>query len=61
MGRRKRFDVTLKVRVSYTQAAMLDHLSELLGLDRSELIRNMLTVDAASTLMRQAAAGELEL
>ncbi|GAA1737728.1 ribbon-helix-helix protein, CopG family [Aeromicrobium alkaliterrae] len=54
MGRPKSYDVTLKVKVSYTQAAMLDHLSELLGLTRSELVREMLTMDAAAGLMRQA-------
>lgn len=60
MGRPKSYDVTLKVKVSFTQAAMLDHLSELLGLTRSELVREMLTVDAASALVQRVDAEGLD-
>ena len=53
MGRPKEFDVILKVKITRTQDAMLDMVSETLGVSKSRVVREMLDVELASDYVRQ--------
>ena len=53
MGRPKEFDVILKVKITKTQDAMLDMVSETLGVSKSRVVREMLDVELASDYVKQ--------
>ena len=53
MGRPKEFDVVLKVKITKTQDAMLDMVSETLGVSKSRVVREMMDVELASDYVMQ--------
>lgn len=53
VGRPKKFDVTLKVRITRMQDASLDVLSEWTGLSKSDIIREMLNSDFVHGFFRE--------
>jgi predicted DNA-binding protein len=61
VGRPKKFDKVLKIKVSLTQDAMLDHLSELLGLTKSQVVREMIDMEAGSRIVRRAVVEGLDV
>lgn len=60
MGRKKRYDAVLKVKISFTQDAMLDQLSQMLGLTKSQIVREMIGLESGSRLVRRAAVDGIE-
>lgn len=55
MGRPKEFDVVLKIKITKTQDAMLDMVSETLGVSKSRVVREMLDVELATDYVKQQA------
>lgn len=60
MGRPKSFDVTLKVRITRTQEASLEVLSEWTGLSKSDIIREMSNSDVVHGFFWERLAGTVD-
>lgn len=60
MGRPKSFDVRFEVKITKTQEASLEVLSEWTGLSKSDIIREMLNSDVVHGFFRERLAGTVD-